>query len=227
MVGTEWAAFEIVALAAGQLGSLPLAAQSVIMTLDQILNTIPFGIGVAASTRVGNFIGLRSAVDAKHAAHMAAFLSIVVGAAVMITLLATRNNIGYLMSDDQDVVHLVSAVMPFVASFQIADGLAGSCGGSLRGQGRQHLGAMFNFIAYYILALPLGISLAFRGGFGLKGLWIGQVVGLTIVGLCEYAAVWSSDWKNEVEKGIQRNAEEARRREQAIRINGTNMNGAV
>ena len=35
MVGTEWAAFEIVALAAGRLGEIPLAAQSVIMTTDQ------------------------------------------------------------------------------------------------------------------------------------------------------------------------------------------------
>lgn len=35
MVGTEWAAFEIVALAAGRLGPIPLAAQSVIMTTDQ------------------------------------------------------------------------------------------------------------------------------------------------------------------------------------------------
>ncbi|KIK65104.1 hypothetical protein GYMLUDRAFT_240421 [Collybiopsis luxurians FD-317 M1] len=215
MVGTEWAAFEIVALAAGRLGSLPLAAQSVIMTLDQILNTIPFGIGVAASTRVGNLIGLRSAAGVKHAAHTAAFLSVVVGAIVMVTLIATRNIIGYLMSDDKDVVQLVSVVMPFVASFQIADGLAGSCGGALRGQGRQHLGAMFNFIAYYILALPLGISLAFRINYGLKGLWIGQVVGLTIVGLCEYGAIYYSDWNREVEKGIQRNAEEAKRQVQA------------
>ena len=45
------AAFEIVALAAGRLGSLPLAAQSVIMTTDQVLNTIPFGIG-AGSLRI-------------------------------------------------------------------------------------------------------------------------------------------------------------------------------
>ena len=35
MVGTEWAAFEIVALAAGRLGSTSLAAQSIIMTSDQ------------------------------------------------------------------------------------------------------------------------------------------------------------------------------------------------
>ena len=35
MVGTEWWAFEIVALAAGRLGRLSLAAQSVVMTADQ------------------------------------------------------------------------------------------------------------------------------------------------------------------------------------------------
>ena len=43
---------------------------------------------------------------------------------------------GLLFSDDRDVVVLVSKVMPLVASFQVADGLAGSCGGVLRGQGK-------------------------------------------------------------------------------------------
>jgi MATE family multidrug resistance protein len=43
----------------------------------------------------------------------------------------------------------------------------------LRGQGRQHLGAAFNLVAYYVLALPLGIALAFQWGYGLPGLWIG------------------------------------------------------
>ncbi|KAI0923316.1 hypothetical protein AcV5_007385 [Taiwanofungus camphoratus] len=176
MVGTEWAAFEIVALAAGRLGSLSLAAQSVIMTTDQILNTIPFGIGVAASTRVGNLIGARDAVAAKQASHASAFLSVVVGSIVMTVMMATKNVFGYIFSDDKAVVVLVSKVMPLVASFQIADGLAGSCGGVLRGQGRQHLGAVFNLIAYYVLALPMGITLAFhpRTHLGLQGLWIGK-----------------------------------------------------
>ena len=41
--------------------------------------------------------------------------------------------------------------------------------------GRQHLGALFNIIAYYVLALPMGITLAFhpRIHLGLQGLWIG------------------------------------------------------
>jgi len=80
---------------------------------------------------------------------------------------------GYLFTDDEEVVQLVSKVMPLVASFQVADGLAGSCGGVLRGQGRQHIGASFNMVAYYVLALPLGITLAFRAGYGLQGLWLG------------------------------------------------------
>ncbi|KAF8652603.1 hypothetical protein AX16_004323 [Volvariella volvacea WC 439] len=214
MVGTEWAAFELVALAAGLLGPVPLAAQSVIMTTDQILNTIPFGIGVAASTRVGNLIGSKSPLGAKRAAHTSALLSVIVGFVVMVIMIASKDVFGYLFSDDHAVVKLVSQVMPLVASFQVADGLAGSCGGVLRGQGRQHLGALFNIVAYYVLALPIGLTLAFHSRFhlGLQGLWIGQVVALFIVGLGEYAVVWiGTDWEEEVKKGIERNREEAKR----------------
>ncbi|TFY62016.1 hypothetical protein EVJ58_g4137 [Rhodofomes roseus] len=186
------------------------------MTTDQILNTIPFGIGVAASARVGNLIGARDAAGAKRASHASAFLSVVVGSVVMTVMLATRNVFGFLFSDDVDVVALVSSVMPFVASFQIADGVAGSCGGVLRGQGRQHLGAIFNLVAYYVLALPLGVTLAFhpRTHMGLQGLWLGQVVALFIVGLGEYAVVWlGTDWDKEIQYSIERNREEAKRRQ--------------
>lgn len=162
MVGTEWrvaimssessptdnvtrAAFEIVALAAGRLGSLSLAAQSVIMTTDQsqssdmqikcmkevthldnryllpiVLNTLPFGIGVATSARVGNLIGGRQAEGAKHAGHAAALLSALVGAVVMSAMLASKDVFGYIFSDDEEVVRLVSKVMPLVASFQVS-----------------------------------------------------------------------------------------------------------
>lgn len=219
MVGTEWAAFEIVALAAGRLGELPLAAQSVIMTTDQIISTLPFGFGVVASNRIGNLIGARTAIGARNAAHAIALISVIVGFAVMIIMLAARNKFGYIFSDDEDVVQLVSKVMPLVASFQIADGLANSCGGVLRGQGRQHLGAMFNLVAYYILALPIGITLAFKTNLGLQGLWIGQVIGLFTVGLSEYVVVWlGTSWDREIQKGIKRNAEEAKRRVLAEQI---------
>jgi Na+-driven multidrug efflux pump len=63
--------------------------------------------------------------------------------------------------------------MPLVASFQVADGLAGSFFGVRRGEGRQHLYAFFNTITYYILAPSLLITLDFRANYRLEGLWTG------------------------------------------------------
>lgn len=122
-VGTEWWAFEIVALAAGRLGTIPLAAQSVIMTADQVMNTIPFGVGVATSSRVGNLLGARNARGAARSANTAAWLSVILGALILAVLMAARTNFARLFNDDDRVVRLTAEVLPYVALFQIADGL--------------------------------------------------------------------------------------------------------
>ena len=202
-VGTEWWAFEIVALAAGRLGQLPLASQSVIMTADQIMNTIPFGVGVAASSRVGNLLGWKNAKGAKRAANTAAWLSILLGAIVLAILMISKDHFAKIFNDDEQVVRLTAEVLPYVALFQISDGLNGSCGGSLRGMGRQHVGAAVNIVSYYCIALPLGIWLAFHG-WGLKGLWVGQCIALYIVGILEWAIVAFSDWDYQVKKAFER-----------------------
>ncbi|KAF8418087.1 mate-domain-containing protein [Tirmania nivea] len=212
-VGTEWWAFEIVALAAGRLGTVPLASQSVIMTTDQVLNTIPFGIGVAASTRVGNMLGARSARGASRSANTAATLSAVAGAVVLVVLLCVKDVYAKIFSDDIEVVELTSKVMPYVALFQVADGLNGSCGGTLRGMGRQHTGAVVNIVSYYFGALPLGIYLAFYHEWGLEGLWIGQCIALYLVGAAEYLLVWVSNWDEQVRKAFERMEDEGERME--------------
>lgn len=203
----RWA-FEIVALAAGRLGETPLAAQSVIMTVDQILNTLPFGIGVTASSRVGNFLGARSARMSKISANAAAALSTLVGGLVLAVLLGTRHRFGYLFSDDAEVVALVADVLPYVAAFQIFDGWAQSCGGVLRGMGKQKIGAGVNLVAYYLIALPVGIWLAFDTSLGLAGLWIGQCGALFLVGVGEYVLVFLTEWEVEVLRAEQRMEQE-------------------
>ncbi|KAJ4305925.1 ethionine resistance protein [Kalmusia sp. IMI 367209] len=206
-VGTEWWAFEIVALTAGRLGTVSLAAQSAIMTADQVMNTIPFGLGVAASSRVGNLLGARNPLGARRASYCAAALSVVAGTLVLVVLMGTKNVFGRIFGDDDDVIDLVSKVMPFVALFQIADGLNGSCGGALRGMGKQWVGAVVNIIAYYCAGLPAGIYLAFHG-WGLTGLWIGNCAGLYIVGTLELVVIMLSRWDKEVERALGRLAVE-------------------
>ncbi|KND87227.1 putative transporter C11D3.06 [Tolypocladium ophioglossoides CBS 100239] len=202
-VGTEWWAFEIVALAAGRLGTTSLAAQSIIMTADQIINTIPFGLGVTTSSRLGNFLGAQRPKAARRTGHAAALLSIALGMMVLVVLLSTKKFFGKAFNDDEHVAQLVSDVMPYVALFQIADGLNGSCGGALRGMGRQWVGAVVNMVSYYVGALPLGIYLAFHG-WGLAGLWVGQCIALYLVGALEWLIVGLSDWDKECQRALDR-----------------------
>ena len=46
---------------------------------------------MAASTRVGNLIGSRDAPGAKHAAHASALMSVIVGALVMVVMIAFKD----------------------------------------------------------------------------------------------------------------------------------------
>lgn len=203
-VGTEWWAFEIVALAAGRLGTTSLASQSVIMTADQILNTIPFGIGIAISSRVGNYLGSRDVIKARRTAHLGTILACFLGSMVLSTLMITRDHFAKIFNNDPKVVRLTSDILPFVALFQIADAMNGCCGGVLRGMGRQHLGATVNIVSYYFFALPLGISLAFQHGWGLKGLWVGQCVALWSAGVLQWVIVFYTKWEDEVRKAFKR-----------------------
>ncbi|KAL4734268.1 hypothetical protein BDV11DRAFT_209530 [Aspergillus similis] len=133
--------------------TIPLASQSVIMSADQVINTIPFGISVATTSLVGKPLGARESRSTVRTAQITIWLSIVVGY--------------------PRVIELTAHVMPYVALFQIADGINGSCSGWLRTMGKQHVGAVINIISYYCSALPLGIWLS-SSGYGLVGLWIGQ-----------------------------------------------------
>ena len=49
--------------------------------------------------------------------------------------------------------------------------------GALRATGMQFKAAVVNFVSYYVIGLPLGITLALVVGLGAKGMWIGLCLG--------------------------------------------------
>lgn len=93
----------------------------------------------------------------------------------------------------------------------------GSCGGALRGIGKQHIGAGANLTSYYIIALPLGTWMAFNG-MELSGLWLGQCVGMGLVASLELIFVLWTDWDKEVARALQRIEEEGEQRSEREHI---------
>ncbi|KAJ1507794.1 hypothetical protein HMI54_003834 [Coelomomyces lativittatus] len=158
MICAEWWIFEIVALVAGWLGPVVLASQSVILNLAVVSYTVYYGISVACTNRIGNFLGAGQALLAKHTAYLSFFLTLCVALGSSSCIIVFRHQIGALFTTDLEVIHTVASVIPLCALFQFADG--GSCvlGGIIRGCGQQKIGAVVNFVAYYVISIPSGTT---------------------------------------------------------------------
>ncbi|KAL5498225.1 ERC1_1 [Sanghuangporus vaninii] len=219
-VASEWWSWELVGLAASQLGPIALATQSVLLVSESITYQAPFSLSVAISVRIGNLLGERNA----HRANIASKAALLVVSAIEVTnsviFLIFRHNWGYLFNDDLEVVSLVASILPLVALYQIVDGLQACCAGVLRARGKQATGALLNLSAYYIFGIPIGLWLAFPRNLGLKGLWVGLTVALFY---CSVVGLWlclRTDWEREVRKVEMRMEKERMQGERLRTVSG-------
>nr|XP_051190335.1 protein DETOXIFICATION 10 [Lolium perenne] len=58
------------------------------------------------------------------------------------------------------------------------DGLQYVLSGIVRGCGRQKIGALVNFVAYYLLGIPAALVFTFVCHLGVLGLWLGIIIGM-------------------------------------------------
>ncbi|CAE6467908.1 unnamed protein product [Rhizoctonia solani] len=185
-IASEWWSWELVGLAASQLGPITLAAQSVLLVSSSTSYQAPFALGVATTVRIGNLLGSGHGKKARIAAEVSTFF------------LVFRKRWGYLFNNDETVIRLVSDIMPLVALFQIVDGMSAVTGGALRARGKQSLGALVNVTAYYVIGIPLGIYLAFWWNLDLRGLWIGLSSALCYSAVVSAYVILRTDWSKEV-----------------------------
>ena len=51
-------------------------------------------------------------------------------------------------------------------------------------------------ISFYLISIPLGYLIGLRLGFGLKGVWYGMLVGLSLLAIYYlYLIMWHFDWE--------------------------------
>ncbi|KUL89221.1 hypothetical protein ZTR_03654 [Talaromyces verruculosus] len=194
-IGAEWWAFETISIAAGTMGNIEAAVQSVIMTTDTVMALFPFGLGIATTNRVATLLGAGQLQRAKTVSRIASALAALNGCIVTIILLVFPTQITKFYTVDPDVLKVARVVFPWAAAFQVSDGLQCVNGGTLRALDRAGFAALINLVSYYALALPLCLTLAFIADLGLSGLWAGLALALTLCGGVEFLIVNVMDWK--------------------------------
>ena len=172
-----------VAILMGLLGKEAQAGHQIAINIASVPFLICSGLGMAASVRVGNQLGLRDPNGMFRAGVsnfiQVTFLMILAGS----LLYLFRGVLPSLYLDDPAVLSVASTLLIFAALFQIPDGLQVVILGSLRGAQDVNIPTLISFIAYWVIGIPIGCLLSFYFDIGPKGLWIGLVTGFAIAAI--------------------------------------------
>jgi MATE family multidrug resistance protein len=182
-VSLEVFAFGVTTLIAGKLGTAATSAHLVVMNVASITFMIALGIGLAASTRIGNLIGEGRPQTARRSARWAFALSSSIMFGCGLLFYFGRDFLPTLYSKPEDIKvrEMAAIILPIAGAFQVFDGIQVVGSGVLRGAGLTRPAALFNLVGYWVLALPLGWYLTFHAGMGLPGIWWALALGLACV----------------------------------------------
>ncbi|KAF2714890.1 MATE efflux family protein [Pleomassaria siparia CBS 279.74] len=205
MVEAEWFAFDILTFSASYISTAHLAAQSVIMTTCVVMYHIPFSVSVAVSTRLGNLIGAGSIQAARIATRTYVVIFLIMGLLDATFITSMRNILPQAFSDDPEVISIAASVVPVLAVFQVFDATTALVNSVLRGLGRQTIGGYVNLFVYYIVAVPLALFLCFgKPDLKLMGLWIGCVVGSSLITVIEGSYCKFTSWQKAYDDVVER-----------------------
>lgn len=176
----EFGVFGAVGLLMGRLGTEAVAAHQIALNLASLTFMVPLGVSGAATVLVGHAIGRGEQAEARRAAGAAlmvglGFMSLTAGAFLLVPRLFASA-----YSNDPAVLALASILIPIAGVFQVFDGLHVVSSGVLRGVADTRYPMAVGLIGFWLLGLPISLTLGFGAGLGPAGLWWGLAAGLAI-----------------------------------------------
>lgn len=195
----ECSCFALIALLLSPLGPTVVSAHTITMSLTSFTFNIPLSLGIASSIMVGYAIGKNNLNTLRlniKAAYWAMLISISISIAI---LLGGRNHLPRLFSHDAEVL-VLSGTLLFFASFnQLFESVQTIQAFMLRGFKDTLTILGVTFVAFYCVALPVGITLCYgylhvpfiedilgvpgSGLTGPRGFWVGLSCGLIVASI--------------------------------------------
>ncbi|KAI4369026.1 hypothetical protein MLD38_017519 [Melastoma candidum] len=206
MLCLEYWSFEMVVLLSGLLPNPKLETSVLSISLNTcwMVYMISVGLGGAISTRVANELGAGRPQAARLALKVMIIIALSEGTIVAIITILIRHVWGKLYSNEDEVITYVARMMPLLALSDFLDGFQCVLSGSARGCGWQNLCALINLGAYYVIAIPMAVLLAFACHVGGMGLWIGIICGVSVQNIALLTINGCTNWEKETRKAMAR-----------------------
>lgn len=179
----EVGAFSFAAIMVGWLGTKQLAAHQIALSLASITYMIASGVGAAATVRVGNYYGKKNKDNLRTAGLSALIMVMVFMTISAITFVSAREWLPSFFSNNAEVKAMASSLLIIAALFQLSDGIQVVGLGALRGIEDVRVPTYITLISYWVIALPGAYLMGFTFELGIKGIWYGLMIGLSVAAI--------------------------------------------
>lgn len=181
----EVGAFAMAAIMMGWLGTVPLAAHQIAISLVSVSYMMASGISAASTVRIGNQIGRRDGPNLIRAGNTSFLMSLIfmAGCALVFIVFSKFFPTLYVDSSEGEVIQIATTLIVVAGFFQLSDGVQVVGLGSLRGMSDVRVPTVITLIAYWGLAIPTSYVLGFVFDMGPEGVWYGLLIGLSVAAL--------------------------------------------
>nr|WP_137677331.1 MATE family efflux transporter [Parerythrobacter lutipelagi] len=182
-ITAEAGIFGAAAFMMGSIGVPQLAAHTVALQIAALAFQIPFGIGQAATIRVGYFYGARDPQGMGRAGWTAIVLGTGFMATTALAMIVIPKPLIAIYIDPWDannavLVGFALKYLVIAAAFQLFDGLQAVAAGSLRGLQDTRIPMWIAIFSYWVPGIGIALWLGFRTPLEGVGIWIGLATGL-------------------------------------------------
>lgn len=162
----------------GLLGAVALAANQIVFSVESLLYMLPLGVASATGIRISQAMGSGERSRVRPIGHAALLTASVWTLVLTLPLALGGDAVARAFVDDPAVIATAAAMFIAVGLMQFFDGIQTVSLGALRGMHDHRWPMVVTLVAYWLVALPLGWTLAAPLGLGAAGFWAGFAIGL-------------------------------------------------
>jgi len=188
-------AFILFSVIFSALGTKVYAAQTVALRVENIAFMPGFGLGVAATTLVGQALGAGRPDLAERAGRLAQWYAVAIMSAAGLIMGVFRYQLMAIFIDDVEVISIgVWGILLYAFSLPFM-GTSNCLAGSLRGAGDTRVVLISMTASCWLVRLPLAYFLAYGADLGAIGAWTAAVLDLATRGVLMWWRFSTGRWK--------------------------------
>ncbi|CAA7389084.1 unnamed protein product [Spirodela intermedia] len=177
---------------------ISIYALSICININGWEMMIALGFLAAMGVRVANELGAGSADKAKFSILICVATPSSIGFTLFVIFLFLCGRISYIFSTSSLVAGAVANLSALLAFSILLNSVQPVLSGVAIGAGWQSTVAYVNIACYYLVGIPLGVVLAYVIGLGVKGVWLGMILGIAVQTLVLTYITCRTEWDHQV-----------------------------